>query len=89
MADHMRSDLVADALQMAVARREPEAGLIHHGALTALAAEQTQMAPPAWASRAPRRIVSAVEAAPLAPLSSSVWPRRGRILSAHRLTLGK
>jgi transposase InsO family protein len=64
MADHMRSDLVADALQMAVARREPEAGLIHHGALTALAVEQTQMAPPAWASRAPRRIVSAVEAAP-------------------------
>ena len=30
MADHMRSDLVVDALQMAVARRRPEAGLIHH-----------------------------------------------------------
>jgi putative transposase len=30
MADHMRSDLVIDALQMAVARRQPEAGLIHH-----------------------------------------------------------
>ena len=30
MADHMRSDLVVDALQMAVARRQPEAGLIHH-----------------------------------------------------------
>jgi putative transposase len=30
MADHMRSDLVVDALQMAIARRCPEAGLIHH-----------------------------------------------------------
>ena len=30
MADHMRSDLVVDALQMALARRQPEAGLIHH-----------------------------------------------------------
>jgi putative transposase len=30
MADHMRSDLVVDALNMAVARRRPEAGLIHH-----------------------------------------------------------
>jgi putative transposase len=30
MADHMRSDLVVDALNMAIARREPDAGLIHH-----------------------------------------------------------
>jgi putative transposase len=30
MADHMRSDLVVDALEMAIARRQPEAGLIHH-----------------------------------------------------------
>ena len=30
MADHMRSELVVDALQMAIARRQPEAGLIHH-----------------------------------------------------------
>jgi putative transposase len=30
MADHMRTGLVEDALQMAVARRRPEAGLIHH-----------------------------------------------------------
>lgn len=30
MADHMRSELVEDALAMAVARRRPEAGLIHH-----------------------------------------------------------
>ncbi len=30
MADQMRSDLVVDALNMAIARREPEAGLIHH-----------------------------------------------------------
>lgn len=30
MADHMRSDLVVDALNMAVARRRPDAGLIHH-----------------------------------------------------------
>jgi putative transposase len=30
MADHMRSGLVVDALNMAIARRRPEAGLIHH-----------------------------------------------------------
>jgi putative transposase len=30
MADHMRSDLVVDALNMAIARRRPEAGLIDH-----------------------------------------------------------
>jgi putative transposase len=30
MADHMRSELVVNALTMAVARRRPEPGLIHH-----------------------------------------------------------
>jgi len=30
MADHMRAELVVDALRMAVSRRQPEAGLIHH-----------------------------------------------------------
>jgi putative transposase len=30
MADHMRQELVIDALQMAVARRRPPRGLIHH-----------------------------------------------------------
>ena len=30
MADHMRVDLVSDALQMAIARRSPAAGLLHH-----------------------------------------------------------
>jgi putative transposase len=30
MADHMRAELVVDALQMAVARRRPSPGLIHH-----------------------------------------------------------
>ena len=30
MADHMRSELIVDALQMAVARRRPAPGLIHH-----------------------------------------------------------
>lgn len=30
MADHMRADLVVDALNMAIARRRPDAGLIHH-----------------------------------------------------------
>jgi putative transposase len=30
MAEHMRSELVVDALQMAVARRHPAPGLIHH-----------------------------------------------------------
>src|SRR3954462_1152950 len=30
MADHMRTELVADALQMALARRRPEPGLIWH-----------------------------------------------------------
>jgi putative transposase len=30
MADHMRSELVVDALRMAVNRRRPAAGLIHH-----------------------------------------------------------
>jgi putative transposase len=30
MADHMEADLVADALRMALARRRPDAGLLHH-----------------------------------------------------------
>jgi len=30
MAEHMRTELVADALQMAVQRRRPQPGLIHH-----------------------------------------------------------
>ena len=30
MADHMRSELVVDALEMAVQRRRPPAGVIHH-----------------------------------------------------------
>jgi putative transposase len=30
MADHMRSELVVDALKMAVAQRRPDPGLIHH-----------------------------------------------------------
>lgn len=30
MAEHMRAELVVDALQMALARRKPEAGVIHH-----------------------------------------------------------
>jgi putative transposase len=30
MADHMRTELVTDALAMAVGRRRPDAGLIHH-----------------------------------------------------------
>jgi putative transposase len=30
LADHMRAELVIDALEMAVARRRPPAGLVHH-----------------------------------------------------------
>jgi transposase InsO family protein len=30
MADHMRAQLVVDALQMALARRRPDPGLVHH-----------------------------------------------------------
>ncbi len=30
MADHMRTELVTGALEMAIARRRPEAGLVHH-----------------------------------------------------------
>jgi putative transposase len=30
MADHMRAELVVDALEMALARRRPEPGLVHH-----------------------------------------------------------
>jgi putative transposase len=30
LADHLRADLVVDALEMAVARRRPDAGLVHH-----------------------------------------------------------
>jgi putative transposase len=30
MADHMRAELVVDALQMAVGRRRPAAGVVHH-----------------------------------------------------------
>lgn len=30
LADHLRAELVVDALQMAVARRRPDAGVVHH-----------------------------------------------------------
>jgi putative transposase len=30
LADHLRADIVVDALQMAVARRRPDPGLVHH-----------------------------------------------------------
>jgi transposase InsO family protein len=30
IADHLRAELVLDALEMAVARRCPDAGLVHH-----------------------------------------------------------
>ena len=30
MAEHMRAELVVDALQMALARRQPDPGLVHH-----------------------------------------------------------
>jgi hypothetical protein len=30
MADHMRTSLVLDALEMAIGRRQPESGLLHH-----------------------------------------------------------
>jgi putative transposase len=30
MADHLRAELVVDALEMAVSRRRPDAGLVHH-----------------------------------------------------------
>ncbi len=30
MASHLRTELVVDALEMAVRRREPSVGLIHH-----------------------------------------------------------
>jgi putative transposase len=30
LADHLRTELVVDALEMAVARRRPDAGLVHH-----------------------------------------------------------
>jgi transposase InsO family protein len=30
MADHLRTELVLDALDMAIAQRQPAAGLIHH-----------------------------------------------------------
>jgi putative transposase len=30
MADHMRAELVVDALQMALHRRRPAPGLVHH-----------------------------------------------------------
>jgi putative transposase len=30
MADHLRAELVVDALEMAVARRRPDTGLVHH-----------------------------------------------------------
>jgi putative transposase len=30
LADHLRAEIVVDALEMAVARRRPDAGLVHH-----------------------------------------------------------
>jgi putative transposase len=30
LADHLRAEIVVDALEMAVGRRRPERGLVHH-----------------------------------------------------------
>ena len=75
MADHMRAELVVDALQMAVARRRPEPGLIHHsdqGSQYVSWASARRRATPASPSRwAPR-------AAPTTTRSPRASSRRSR-----------
>ena len=55
MADHMRAELVVDALEMALWQRRPDVGLVHHsdrgGQYVSLIFGQTAAAPPASPSR--------------------------------------
>jgi len=50
MADHMRTELVADALRMAVAARRPEPGLIFHSDRGTLGSTPPPSAPTSWPS---------------------------------------
>jgi putative transposase len=58
MAEHMRAELVVDALRMALARRRPQARLVHHsdqgGQFVSLAFGQQARDAGIAVSRAPR-----------------------------------
>lgn len=84
MADHMRSELVVDALQMAVARRRPPPGLVHHsdqGSTSAWRSARppvTPGSPARWAPRAAALTTPSPKASSPRSRRSSSTARAGR-----------
>ena len=71
MADHLRTELVLDALDMAVAQRQPAPGLVHHtdhGCQYTSLAFGRRLPPPAWS---PRWAPSATRSTTPSPRASS------------------
>jgi putative transposase len=83
MADHMRTELVTDALQMALARRRPEPGLIWHsdqGSQFVSWPSASKPAPPA--SRNPWAAAATASTTP-SPKASSPRSRRSSSTAAR------
>jgi putative transposase len=75
MAEHMRAQLVVDALAMALARRRPERGLIHHSDQAASTSASASARPPATPASRSRW---AREAMPMTTPSPRASSRRSR-----------
>jgi len=93
MADHLRAELVVDALQMALRRRQPGAGLVHHSdraANTSRSRSASKPATPAspsqWARAATASTLNAVAESFFATLKKELvhrqsWPTRRELTS--------
>ncbi len=84
MAEHMRAELVVDALEMAVARRRPAPGLIHHSDQGSTSRSrsarppETPASPARWAPRAPASTMPSPRASSRRSRRSSCTAAPGR-----------